>query len=55
MRKNGLTRKFLGKILKHVSVVDDVKKLYCMDLDAVYVTTPIVSHFQLLRENYMIK
>ena len=50
--KNGLIRKFLGKILKDVSVVDDVKKLFCMDLDAVYVTTPIVSHFSVVRSLY---
>ena len=50
--KNGLIRKFLRKILKDVSVVEDVEKLCQMDLDAVYVTTPISSHFPVVKSLY---
>ena len=49
--KNGLIRKFLKKILK-VPVVDDVVKLSGMDLDAVYVTTPISAHFGVVKSLY---
>ena len=50
--KNGLIRRFLRKILKSVTVVDDVEKLCQMDLDAVYVTTPISSHFPVVKSLY---
>jgi len=50
--KNGLIRKFLRKILKDVSVVEDVEKLCQTDLDAVYVTTPISSHFPVVKSLY---
>jgi len=50
--KNGLIRKFLSKILKSVSVVDDVEKFSNMNLDAVYVTTPINSHFSVVKSLY---
>ncbi len=50
--KSRLIRKFLRKILKNVSVVDDVKKLSSIDLDAVYVTTPINTHFSVVKSLY---
>jgi predicted dehydrogenase len=43
--KSRLIRRFAKKIIKDVSVVDDVRKLSEFDIDLVYVTTPIPSHF----------
>ncbi|MEM2338375.1 MAG: Gfo/Idh/MocA family oxidoreductase, partial [Candidatus Bathyarchaeia archaeon] len=50
--KNGLIRKFLKKAVKNVQVVDCVEKLSGLDLDAVYVTTPIASHFPVVKGLY---
>ena len=50
--KSRLIRRFLGKILRDVSVVDSVEKLSGMNLDAVYVTTPINSHFSVIKSIY---
>jgi len=50
--KSRLIRRFLGKILRDVSVVDSVEKLSDIDLDAVYVTTPINSHFSVVKSLY---
>jgi predicted dehydrogenase len=43
--KGGLIRKFARKILRKIEVVDDAEKLCEFNLDAVYVTTPIPTHF----------
>jgi predicted dehydrogenase len=43
--KNSLIRRFSKKLYDGVHIVDDVKRLSEFDLDAVYVTTPIPSHF----------
>ena len=43
--KNGLIRRFAKKLFKGVQVVDDTMKLAKLDLDAVFITTPIPSHF----------
>jgi predicted dehydrogenase len=43
--KSSLIRKFCKKMIDNVHVVDDVEKLSDLGLDAVYVTTPIPSHF----------
>ena len=43
--KSRLIIKFSKSIFRKVCVVDDVEKLSGSDLDAVYVTTPISSHF----------
>lgn len=43
--KNKLMRRFLARMLRNVHVVDDVYALEDMDLDAVYVTTPIYAHY----------
>lgn len=43
--KNSLIRRFARKLFRSLSVVDDLTKLQEFDLDAVYVTTPIPSHF----------
>jgi predicted dehydrogenase len=47
--KNGMIRKFAKKLFSGVEVLDDVGKLSAFDLDAVYVTTPILSHFQVVK------
>jgi predicted dehydrogenase len=43
--KNSLTRILLRKLFQDVRIVDDVSKLAGIGLDAVFVTTPIPSHF----------
>jgi len=43
--KNNLIRRFSKKLFKGLEIVDDVKKLGKLNLDGVYVTTPIPSHF----------
>lgn len=43
--KSSFTLKFLKKLLHQVPVVDDVSDFSGLDLDAIYVTTPIHSHF----------
>lgn len=47
--KNSFTRKLLKKILHHVPLVEDVSCLSEFDLDAIYVTTPISSHFSVAK------
>jgi len=53
--KSGMMRKFLKKVFRGVLLVDDVEKLCDLDLDAVYVTTPIPSHFPVARTLYLEK
>jgi predicted dehydrogenase len=50
--RNSLIRKVLKKILKSVCIADDVEKLSPLNLDAVYVTTPIGSHFPVVQKVY---
>jgi len=50
--KTGLIRRFLKKVVRDVCVVDCVEKLSGLDLDAVYVTTPIESHFPVVKSLY---
>ena len=50
--KSSLIRKLAKKVFKEISVVDDVKRLSEFDLDAVYVTTPIPSHFAIAKTLY---
>jgi predicted dehydrogenase len=47
--KSAIIRKFLKKVLGAVTVVDDISKLSGLSLDAVYVTTPIMSHFPVIK------
>lgn len=47
--KNTFTRKLLKKILRRVPLVEDVNCLSAFDLDAVYITTPIPSHFSVAK------
>ena len=47
--KSLFVRKFLKKVLYAVKILDDVNKLSGLSLDAAYVTTPIPSHFPVIR------
>ena len=49
--KSGLTRRFFKKVFE-VPIVEDVLKFADMGLDAVYVTTPIPSHFFVAKTVY---
>lgn len=51
--KSVISRKFLKKAFNGIYIVDDVKKLSDLNLDAVYVTTPISSHFPVVRTIYL--
>ncbi|MEM3765622.1 MAG: Gfo/Idh/MocA family oxidoreductase [Candidatus Bathyarchaeia archaeon] len=50
--KSGLIRKFLKKAVRDVQVMDCVEKLAGLSLDAVYVITPITSHFPVVKSLY---
>lgn len=43
--KSSMIRRFAKKLFRNLKIVDDLDKLEGFDLDAVYVTTPIPSHF----------
>jgi predicted dehydrogenase len=47
--KSGMIRRFLKKIFTDTRIVDDVEKLADLGLDAVYITTPIPSHFSIAK------
>ena len=47
--KSNLIRKFSRKAFRGLETVDDLEKLAGMNLDAVYVTTPINSHFHVAK------
>ena len=51
--KSTLIRKFTKRIFNKVHVVDDVEKLSDLDLDVVYVTTPIFSHSLVAKNVYL--
>ena len=51
--KSGMIRRFMKKMLNNMHIVDDVEKLSDMDLDVVYVTTPIRSHYPILKIIYL--
>lgn len=50
--KSGFLRRFLKKIFRDTLIVDSVEKLSNVDLDAAYVTTPIRSHFPIVKSLY---
>jgi predicted dehydrogenase len=50
--KSGILRKFLKSMFKQIHVVNDLEKLYDLNLDAVYVTTPIPAHFSVVKSIY---
>ena len=45
--KSLIIRKVAKKALKDVEIVDDITKLASLDLDAIFVTTPIPTHFSI--------
>ena len=47
--KSLVTRKLFKKILSSVPLVGDVREFSGLDLDAVYITTPISSHFSVAK------
>ena len=47
--KSSLTRRILKKMFQNVTIVDDVTKMVDFNLDAVYVTTPILSHYGVIK------
>jgi predicted dehydrogenase len=51
--KNNITRILLRKVFRGIRFVDDVTKLAGLDLDAVFVTTPISSHFPVVKTTYL--
>ncbi|MDH5771133.1 MAG: Gfo/Idh/MocA family oxidoreductase, partial [Candidatus Bathyarchaeota archaeon] len=50
--KSAMIRKFCRRVFDGVHLVDDVEGLADLRLDAVYVTTPISSHFFVIRTLY---
>lgn len=50
--KSRATRKFPKKIYDETRMVDDVEKLSDLNLDAIYITTPIPSHFPVAKTIY---
>ncbi|MGD2066940.1 MAG: Gfo/Idh/MocA family oxidoreductase, partial [Candidatus Bathyarchaeota archaeon] len=50
--KGSLIRKFCKKVFDGVHVVDDLTKLSDLNLDIVYVATPIPSHFGVIDTIY---
>jgi predicted dehydrogenase len=51
--KSRLILKFSKKVFNGVLIVDDVEKLSGLDLDAVYVTTPIFTHSLVAKNVYL--
>jgi predicted dehydrogenase len=47
--KSGFTRKLFKKILPSIPIVGDVREFSGLGLDAVYITTPISSHFNVAK------
>jgi predicted dehydrogenase len=50
--KSSLIRRFSKKIFKGTQIVEDVRDLAKLDLDAIFVTTPIPSHFAIAKTLY---
>jgi predicted dehydrogenase len=47
--KNGLIRRVFGRLFRDVQITGDVEQLAGLGLDAVYITTPIPSHFSIAK------
>lgn len=50
--KNALTCRLMRKLFNRIQIVNDAKALAKFDVDVVYVTTPIPSHFQIVKAIY---
>lgn len=49
--KSPFINKFCNKMLNHkIDIVDDTSELYDLNLDVVYITTPIPSHYMLAKQ-----
>jgi predicted dehydrogenase len=53
--KSGLIRRFFKKIFDQTIIVDDIAKLADLDINTVYITTPIPSHFPIAKTIYQEK
>lgn len=51
--KSFLIRRIFRKIFKEARLVGDVEKLSSSEIDAVYVTTPIPSHYFIIKDVYL--
>jgi predicted dehydrogenase len=52
VEKSFMTRILFRRLFRGIPLFDDVNRLYELDLDAVYITTPISSHFPVARTVY---
>jgi predicted dehydrogenase len=50
--KSGLIRKICRRLFRDVFITEDVEQLAGLDLDAAYITTPIPSHFSVVKTIY---
>jgi len=50
--KSGMTRRVFRSFFRRVQVNDNLEDLYDLNLDAVYITTPIPSHFPIVKAIY---
>jgi predicted dehydrogenase len=50
--KSALTRRLCKKLFGNIHIADDLEEMCDLGLDAVYVTTPILSHLQVVRSIY---
>ena len=46
--KSALIRKFCSKLLSGVLIIDDIAKMSDLDINVIYVTTPIPSHYSII-------
>src|SRR5665647_688621 len=50
--KSNLIRKFCNKLLSNITIIDDIAKMSELDIDIVCVTTPIPSHYSIIKNLY---
>jgi predicted dehydrogenase len=50
--KSAVTRKLFKKVFNGIPIVKDIKDFSDLDLDAIYITTPIPSHFSIAKMVY---
>ena len=52
VEKSQLICRFAKKVFNDVKIVNDVKELSCLDIDGIFVTTPIVTHYPIVKTIY---